>query len=303
MNLRYTYILISVLALFLNSCTAPFDINTKDSKPVIVIYGAITDEYRFQRVRITSSSPYFEDKNDEVIGNAIVKIEDSEGEVYQMKYIGDGYYESTMKFNVDENVTYNLTVEVDFDKDGDVDLYEAHTTVQPIVPVDSINLKYIEIMGYSHYALNLFMQDSPEQYNYYLFRYIINDSISNFRISELLTSSDELYNGSYLDNVTIIYFEDGNDEDNIKMNEKSDIKMKFVYPGDKITFQIINIEEGYYKFINECISEKNGENPFFGGPPSNITSNISNGGVGYFTGYRITRLMKNVPSGVFKTLF
>jgi hypothetical protein len=29
----------------------------------------------------------------------------------------------------------------------------------------------------------------------------------------------------------------------------------------------------------------NGENPFFGGPASNIITNISNGGLGYFTTY------------------
>ena len=296
MQLRYLNYLGLILILFFSACTASFDIDTDDSEPIIVIYGCLTDEQETQKVRITTSSPYFDNKTNDFVENAIVTITDSEGAIYPMSYSKEGYYESDDKFTVLENITYNLKVEVDFDKDGVSELYEASTTVSPVIPVDSIDIKYMDIMGYGHYALNIFMQDPPEQENYYMFRFMVNDSLSNYKISELMVSSDELYNGSYLKNITIVYLEDGNDEDNIKQSEDSDNKMYLVYPGDKVAFQVINIEKGYYNFIRECISEKRGENPFFGGPPSNITTNISNGGVGYFTSYKIFNLFTTVPN-------
>ena len=295
MKLRHINLFIIVSLLFFGSCTAPFDIETNDSDPVIVIYGCLTDETETQKVRITRSSPYFENKTNEVVENAFVSISDSEGNTFSMSYRENGYYESDSKIDVKENVTYKLKVEVDFDNDGTTEIYEAETTVPPIVPADSIVIKHMDIMGYKHYALNLSMQDPPGEENYYMFRFVVNDSLTNFKISELLLSSDELYNGSYIKNTTIIYFEDGNDEKNFEQAEDSDVKSYFVYPGDKIDFQVVNIEKGYYHFTRECITEKSGENPFFGGPPSNITTNISNGGVGYFTSYKIFSLITKIP--------
>jgi hypothetical protein len=55
--------------------------------------------------------------------------------------------------------------------------------------------------------------------------------------------------------------------------------------GDTVAFSLFHIERGYYDFIGQCQDEMSGENPFFGGPASNIVTNISNGGFGYFTAY------------------
>ena len=280
--------LISVFAtIALLSCTAPIDINTRNSEPVIVIYGQITDENKHQYIRITSSSPYFDKKTNAVVSDAKVVITSSQGIEYPFVYEKDGYYKSENSFFGVPNITYNLTVEVDFDKDNEMEIYEASTTLLPVVSVDSADVKLLSIMGYRHFALNFYMQDPPETNNYYLCRFFINDSVSNSMLSEYIITEDRMYNGEYIDGATITYFEDATDEKNLTApgaDEKNNFMMS---PGDIIRLQFSNIEKGYYNFINQCISEKYGENPFFGGPPSNITTNLSNGAVGYFTGFCI----------------
>lgn len=282
------------LAALFFSCTAPIDISTRNSEPVIVIYGYLTDEFKYQHIRVTSSSPYFDENSNRSITDAEVRLKTSTGDEYL--FVGEeyGYYVSPRRFAGVPGVTYTLSVEVDFDGDGETEVYEAETTLLPIVPVDSIDITVIDIMMYRHFSLNFYMQEPAETDNFYLFKFFINDSISNDKISELVTSDDRTYNGEYVPGASIYYFEDATDEDVQKKNEDDDDEY-MANPGDRIRLQILNIEKGYYHFINQCISEKNGENPFFGGPPSNITTNFSNGAIGYFASYCIQEKLAIVP--------
>lgn len=283
-----------LLAALFFSCTAPIDISTRNSEPVIVIYGYITDEYKSQYIRITSSSPYFDENTNRAITDAEVWVTASTGEEYPFVGRENGYYISHVRFAGISGVTYRLSVKVDFDQDGEDEIYEAETTILPVVPVDSIEIMPIDIMGYRHFSLNFYMQEPAETENYYLFKFFINDSISNDKISEFLISDDRMYNGEYVPGANITYFEDATDEDVIEKN-KDDDDVYMAYPGDRVRVQILNIEKGYYHFIDQCISEKYGENPFFGGPPSNISTNLSNGAIGYFSGFCIQEQLTVVP--------
>ena len=276
-------------AILFFSCTAPFDIRTRDSKPVIVIYGCLTNEYMNQYIRITRSAPYFEDAESQIVENAKVKVVSSVGREYTFLRDVKGYYVSQRRFAVVQGVTYHLSVEIDDD------LYEAETTTLPVVPVDSISVKMINIMGYNHYSLQIYMQEPPETENYYLFKYIINDSITNDRISELIMSNDLAFNGEYIYGANITYFEDATNSRSQDRNKENEHRT-YVSQGDYVRLQVLNIEKGYYYFIRDCMREKYGENPFFGGPPSNIQTNLSNGAVGYFTSYCIHENTTVVPA-------
>ncbi|MDR1097634.1 MAG: DUF4249 domain-containing protein [Tannerella sp.] len=276
------------------SCTAPIDINTRDSEPVIVIYGCLTGENSHQQVRITGSSPYFDDRENRNISGADVRIKDSEGNEYAMEYAEKGYYISSVKFAARPGITYHLTVEVDFDENGETERYEAETTVPPPLALDSVDVRPLTIMGYRHFSLNIYAQDPPGTDNYYLFKFLINDSISNDKISKFIITGNEFFKGEYLKGVTIYYFEDLTDEKVVEKNKDND-DVYMASPGDRIRLQTMNIEEGYYKFINQCTSEMRGENPMFGGPPSNIITNISNGAAGFFTGYCIHEIATEIP--------
>ncbi len=90
-------------------------------------------------------------------------------------------------------------------------------------------------------------------------------------------TSDLGINGSYINGVGIYYFFD--DE------EYGDI----LKPGDTIVVGMGGITEDYYNFIYEFQVETNDfSNPLFDGPPANISSNISNEALGFFSAYSIT---------------
>jgi hypothetical protein len=146
-------------------------------------------------------------------------------------------------------------------------------------------------MGFLHYSLNIYAQEPFETENYYLFNFFINDTISNNKVSDFIISDDLMYNGIYLNGISLRYFNDASDFE----ASGNDWDIYLVSPGDRIRVQMLNIEKGYYNFIRECMMEKYGENPFFGGPPSNIHTNIPKGAVGYFTSYCIREKETVVP--------
>jgi len=277
-----------VFSLFV-SCTAPIDIRTRDSEPVIVIYGCLTNEFTNQSIRITRSSPYFYNEENPAVTDAKVRVTSSNGREYSFLYDTNGYYYSQRRFSVVPGVTYHLSVEVDDE------LYQAETTTLPAVPADSIHIKYIDIMGFGHYSMNLYVQEPYETEDFYLFKFTINDSISNDKVSEFIISDDVMINGAYLYGASIYLFEDATDPDLATIDRENETYGYWVSPGDHIRLQMMHIEKGYYVFISDCMSEKYGENPFFGGPPSNIYTNLSNGAVGYFTSYCIHEKSAVVP--------
>ena len=51
----------------------------------------------------------------------------------------------------------------------------------------------------------------------------------------------------------------------------------------------------YYNFIYQCEMQQSGENPMFGGPAANITTNISGGACGFFSSFNPGTFSAVVP--------
>jgi hypothetical protein len=280
----------------MSACTAPFDIETGDSKPVIVIYGCLTEDLAYQQVRISGSSPYFDEKQNMPVPHAVASIHSSDNQIFDLTESPDeeGLYLTVRPMAAMPGTTYTLNVEVDFDGDGVVETYSASTVMPQPAVIDSISIKPLTIMGYRHYALNLFAQDAPSA-DCYLARFVINDTIATHHITDLTVFSDESMNGQYFHDVALWYFDDM-DSDFSAFGDNVEIDTTFfVRPGYRIALLLSRIEQGYFNFVSQCQREKNGENPFFGGPPSNIETNISNGGTGYFTAFSTAKMEAVVP--------
>jgi hypothetical protein len=271
-----------------HSCTAPIDIDTNDSEPVIVIYGTITDELKQQEIRISRSSSYFQDEPNIRVSGAVVAIESSDKQIYELLEVDTipGLYRSKSIWAAVPGKTYSLAVQVDFNGDGIKENYGASATVPSKFSLDSISLNPMNIMGHKNYALNIYGQEPPED-DYYLFKYIINDTLITTEISNYKTYSDAGINDQYLDGLTIDYFDhiDNWTTDTEEQRKRS----TYLKAGDVIVVETSSISKGYHYFINQCRKEMYGENPIFGGPASNIVTNITGGGVGFFSGYCITK--------------
>ncbi|MDR3269197.1 MAG: DUF4249 domain-containing protein [Tannerella sp.] len=274
------------LAAGIASCTAPIELETNDSAPVIVIYGVLTEYVMYQTVRLSGSSPYFEEKQNQPVSDAEMTIQASDGRTFEMEEIPHekGIYQTLTPMSALPGITYRLIVRVDFDGDGQIETYEASTTMPAPFHIDSITVTPMDFMGYKHYAINLYAPEEPQE-DFYLTRYIVNDTLADYQISSYSVFSDNAINNQYINGMSLMYFDDVANRNNGIVEEEG---WTYVQSGDKITVCISRIEEGYYDFVRQCQSEKRGENPFFGGPASNIATNIRPGGAGYFAAFTTT---------------
>lgn len=272
-----TVILLSVLF----SCTAPIDINTRSAKPVITIVAEFSEELQQQEVRINSSAPYFQNEPNKPISDALVKVKVSDENVYTFKEDEKekGLYKSITSFQAKANLEYALSIEVDFDKDGELELYEAKTSTPYFLPLDSIRVLNTHILGRSLFSVLLWAKNPPSR-DYFLLRYKVNDSLVTTRLVQYGLIDDLIMSGRDPEGIQIEIFADAENKKDFDEEEQRD--RIFVEPGDKITLLMANIDLGYFKFIDQSQHAYRGENPFFGGPPSNIITNFNNGAIGYF---------------------
>jgi hypothetical protein len=275
-----------VLLLFLIACTEPFDIKTNDSAPVIVINSIITDELKVQEVNIIRSSPYFDATSNQGISGATVAMRSGNTTYsFQESATKQGLYLSETPFSAVVGATYFLTVEVDFDGDGILDRYDAQTTILLPPAIDSLKIKPVELFGHKNHQLYVYAQDPPAA-DFYIFNVALNDSLLTTQLTDFIVANDRGFNDQYVEG-DIYLFDDLSEwaTDTEEQRKKS----IYLREGDVIDVQIGLISEGYFDFIKQCSSGKDGENPMFGGPASNVVTNISKGGVGYFAGYAVSR--------------
>jgi len=282
--MKQRVIILATITAWVLSCTAPIDIKTTDSPPVVVIYSVLTDELKQQQVRISRSSPYFDPAPNTGISGATVVVQSSTGESYPFVECDTvaGLYYSQNTFKVLEDVSYSLVVEME--NQGVSEKYEASTTVLPKVTADSLTFESFDFFDRKNYILYSQWQDPPGE-NYYLFNILCNDSLLTAKLSDYRVSDNTLYEGQYVKGGLYRFSDPSNWEKDSQDERKNSVYLK---PGDTVVVETSLIPKGYYDFIDQCQQEQRGENPMFGGPASNITTNISNGGVGYFAGYCIT---------------
>jgi hypothetical protein len=151
------------------------------------------------------------------------------------------------------------------------------------------------MMGQKGYAMYLYAQDVPTE-DYYLSRYKVNDTLVLDNISQLSLMSDRTFNGQYMNAMLLHMFRDVDDRNEDQDADRDENRRAYLGLGDVVTLSFGRIEKGYYNFINQCRDEMEGESPFFGSPASNITTNISNGGIGYFACYPLTSIETTVKS-------
>lgn len=292
MKIKYS-LLLALLAITAVSCTERIDLDVESSDPVIVIYGSITDTLAFQSVAISSSVPYFDNQHNPPVTGARVTIASSDNDVWDLleNETEKGTYRTQELKAGKEGCVYHLTVTCDFDKDGEDETYEAVATMLPRFVLDSVQIKTLNDMGRNLFTAHVFAQE-PEGEDFYMSKYYVNDTLAT-KLSKFGLLNDKLFDGQYLNGLLVFHF-----SDLAEIDDYSDDDQKyetFVSSGDDVIIELCRVEKNYFNFIEQAQNVKYGENPIFGGPPSNIQGNISNGGVGFFSAYSPSRLKATVP--------
>jgi hypothetical protein len=261
----------------LSQCTERIEVEVDSSFTRLAVEGYISTDTTQHKVRLTRSGDYFYNQPAQSVSDATVSISNgdsvvmlSESNEYPGLYLTDpDYYGLAGK-------TYTLSITgVDIDEDGVSEEYSASSELRPVNPIDSIQLEKLNGPDFTIYQVLLYALDPPVK-NFYAFKvyrngYLITDSLHEIRVQD-----DVFFNGNYTFGIPVQF---------LNQSEKDEI----ILPSDTITLEINGITDKYYNFILEAQSEIFYQTPLFSGPPANISSNISNGALGFFTAYSVTR--------------
>lgn len=281
----YLSILIISLIIFLSSCTERIEIELDSTYTRLVVYGEVTTDTCIHTVKLTTSSDYYANKPAPVVSNAHVEITEGGNSYLLTEFPAQsGIYQTSDSFYGLPGKTYHLNVSnVDVDNDGVMEEYSAESFLPGLGQLDSINLKYTENSFFSGWEVMVFAWDNEESNDYYSFKVRKNGELLTDTLNNFIVQSDDLFNGNYTYGITSQFLNDDNPE------EKA-------VPGDSIVFEINGITREYFVFIIEAQNEATSSNPLFSGPPANISSNISNGALGFFAAYSVRRAGATVPA-------
>lgn len=282
-NLLYHPVVLLLCVVVFSSCEEKIELELDENYTRIVVEGEITTEQKAHLVKLTTSSSYFYNEKAPPVTAAQVSISDDQGNVFEMAEIPDEsgmYYTDLLVAGVVGN-TYTLIIDgVDVDQDGKDEGYEATEKLLPQLPLDSLTFEYTEtvIRGGEEikgYAVNIWGQENPTPGDYYQWRYFKNGVLETDTISEYAIVDDQLVNGNYIVEFTVFIAQ--------------------AQPGDTILVESRSMTKEYYEFIVSFMLETVWGGGGFGGPPANIKTNVSNGGLGWFNASFVSRVQGVVP--------
>ena len=267
-----------LVTVFILSCTERIDIELDSTTRRLVVQGAVTSDSVRHRVLLTTSSDYFSNMASPQVSGAVVEISfDNQTHTLAENPFFPGLYETAVAFRGVAGTTYELHIrQVDVDEDGQYEEYHAESTMQGGAELESIALRYFSTPIVNGYQVLMWARHLPEQRDWFGFRIRKNGILLTDSLSTYTTFSDDLFDDGYLPGFPVGFLSD-------------DDPAQRVNSGDTIIFELESIDQAYYDFVNDAQLEMIGNIPLFSGPPANIRSNISNGGMGIFAAYSILR--------------
>jgi hypothetical protein len=263
-----------LLAMIAVSCTERINIDLDNSYTRLVVDGTITTETKAHKVILSETSSYFYNQPAPMVSGAQVTITDGENTI-DLTEGSPGIYSTQPSVHGIPGHTYSLRIILPVEIGGYTG-YTASSLLNPVNPLDSIRLRFRpEFSKEGFWEVQCYVQDPPSS-DFYRFLISRNQKLITDTLQEWFVTDDRFFNGSYTNGASIAELDQSKPEE--KLSE-----------GDTITAEVNNIGKDYANFIWDAQSELFGSNPLFSGPPSNVKGNISNGAIGFFAAYSVTR--------------
>ncbi len=281
--MKYLYIIAIILSM--TACTEDMDVDLDSGEARLSVEASLTSDLKKHVVKLKESSDVFYSEEAMPVTNANITVNDGIN-TYQYTEKEPGYYESNEEFPGLPGKTYALSISnVDIDKDGTIEEYLASSQMKQAYAVDSIWLHFdpdYDTNGNDDdeddgdfWLLSLYMKDNIDAEDYYGFASQINGVVVDDTITEVLVQKDTYFNGELTK---------GADVGEFSQSKFDEILTNF----DEVTLETYAITKEYYDFVSQLQEMDEGQS-MFSGPPGNITTNISNGAIGFFAVYSITR--------------
>jgi hypothetical protein len=268
------------LTLFLASCTERIDVELDSSYTRLVVDGSITTDTTAHTVILTSTSSYFFNQPAPPVTGAQVSITDGTL-TFGLAEAEPGVYRTAPLVHGVPGHTYTLNIKLAQPIGGHED-YSAMSTLEPVSPLDSVSLLFHpEWSKEGIWEVKCYVQEPPTV-DFYRFLIYRNQKLVTDTLNEWFVTDDKFFNGNYTNGASVAYLQQGSPEEGLR-------------PGDRVTLEVNSIGKAYYTFVTEAQAEIRGSNPLFSGPPSNVTGNITNGAVGFFSAHSVTRSVAVAP--------
>jgi hypothetical protein len=233
-----------------SSCEKVIDLNLDTSAPIIVIQGNVFDHDGPYKIQISKTVAFTESNIFPAVTDAKVTISDNLGNSEILTESSPGMYiTSTLKGT--PGVTYTLTVV------AEGNTYTAVSTMPEPVEIYRIYIRKSDVGSNREVAFDF--QDPPDIDNYYRVLEYINDSLK----TGVNVGNDKLYPGKM---ITYSLGSSSLKEDSVLQS------------GDRVRIQFECIDKNVYEYFRTTKGNSDQSTS-----PTNPTSNISNGALGYFS--------------------
>ncbi len=256
MKLKYTNTCLAILILMttcLTACEEVIDIDLNTAEPHLAVDGEIRLNETAE-VRLSYTTSYFSVEEPVYEANAVVSITSSDNETETLSYVGDGLYIGR-SLTGQVGVNYQLNISI-----GDK-TYKGSS--QLLTPTEILELSYERFDGFGsteeeEYNVKIVLKNNPNEENYYLIKYYLNDSEVEDSYSE--------WSHEFFANEETIEFK----------------PLHFIFTKDDVvTVRAYSIDEGtydYYSDLDEIIDPHGGGSS----TPFNPASNLGKDILGYF---------------------
>lgn len=269
-NSLLTLITLGLLSLSLTSCEDVISLSVAKTDPFLVVDGNITDLAGEQTIKLTNSQDLLNESIPTPVKNAVVKVSDNVGNVYEfkdIKNVGNYVWIPSNKSEIMGVVGRTYTLEVL--TDGDI--FTAVSKINRVPKIDSIVYKLDDANGRQ--------KGTGKPDKGYDAQFYANDLVGSgdcYRMK--VYKNDTLKVG--IDNVVVAY-----DALNFK-NSLGDGVM-FIFPlrrlartelyreNDRLKVELLSITEAHFDFWTQFRQELNNAG-LFARPASKIPSNVVN---------------------------
>lgn len=258
-----TAFLIALISTLLFSCTERIDIDLKENFRRIVVDGTITSDTMMHKVKLTTTTNYFYNEEPPAVADAVVYLDNGDQKIrLEESPSGSGVYLTPADYFGVPGKQYQLEINLK-EPIGDQDFFSASNTMpETMLSIDSIGLEYEQT--FEIWFVKLYAQDPPTT-DFYRIDLEVNDLLISDTASRAQVTDDRFFNGNNTNGLTV------------SILRKDEIKI-----GDTVTLLLSSITEDYYKYFMQLQMESGYSSPLFSGPPANVSSNIKEGGLGFF---------------------
>ncbi len=248
--------------MLLTSCESVIEIDLDYMKPKLVIEGVIDDFDHQCIIKLSKTTDYFNHKANPTVSGAVITLTDDEGTLVNFNETEPGIY-TEVSIQIKPNIAYTLSILSEGDK------YVANATIPHKVNIDSLTCKYnSESIFYEvGYVVSCHFSDPEDYDNFYRLKtYNINDRTKAKNSKDLY--NDDLFNGNKVD-----------------LPWSYDVYQK----SDTVVVELYTLDVQTYDYYKTLFPISGGAEMMSMANPANPNTNISNGALGYFGAYTISR--------------